>query len=375
MGWHRVGQSIMYRKNGKKRGGRPLFTLTFTMRFEHDADKCLLAHCFPFSYSDLVRELEGLEAGVPEEDRCVQTSELCKTIAGNSCPLLTITSPRGTEEEKARRKGIWVSARVHPGESNSSLIMKGILDFLAGSSPEAELLLSLYVFVVVPMLNPDGVINGHYRCNLLGFDLNRQWKDPSEKEHVEIYSAKEVLRAFCAEREVIMFVDIHGHSVKHNVFMYGCDTKYWERNNASGGACPHEQYAERVFPHMMTLTSTTFSLPDSHFVAEKSKERTGRVIAWREFGITNAFTLEASLCGAGDGKRCSAQYTEADLQGMGRAFCLALTMYSSKYLEQEDGMYQAHVQRFLVQVREEEAAAEIAAKDLKVCLPPMCPQP
>ena len=28
LGWHRIGQAISYRKNGKKRNGRPLFTLT-----------------------------------------------------------------------------------------------------------------------------------------------------------------------------------------------------------------------------------------------------------------------------------------------------------------------------------------------------------
>ena len=278
--------------------------------------------------------------------------------------MLTITSPRGTAEEQRQRKGIWLSARVHPGESNSSLIMTGVLEFLAGSSPEAELLRSLYVFTIVPMLNPDGVINGHYRCNLLGFDLNRQWKDPSAEQHPTIFHAKETLRKFCAEREVIMFVDIHGHSVKHNLFMYGCDTAYWGRDgDKNAPPCPHEKYAERVFPNMMTLTSSAFSLEDSHFVVEKTKERTGRVIAWREFGITNAFTLEASLCGAGDGKRCTAQYTEVDLKGMGRSFCLALTMFSSKYLEQDDGRYQAHVARFLEQAREEEAAADAAERD------------
>ncbi len=28
------------------------------------------------------------------------------------------------------------------------------------------------------MLNPDGVINGNYRCSLAGCDLNRRWKNP-----------------------------------------------------------------------------------------------------------------------------------------------------------------------------------------------------
>ncbi len=28
------------------------------------------------------------------------------------------------------------------------------------------------------MTNPDGVILGNTRCNLNGYDLNRQWKKP-----------------------------------------------------------------------------------------------------------------------------------------------------------------------------------------------------
>lgn len=40
------------------------------------------------------------------------------------------------------------------------------------------------------MLNPDGVINGNYRCDLSGADLNRQWIDPSKKLHPTIYNAK-----------------------------------------------------------------------------------------------------------------------------------------------------------------------------------------
>jgi murein tripeptide amidase MpaA len=51
-------------------------------------------------------------------------------------------------------------------------MMKGVLDFLIGDSPEAIILRDYFVFKVVPMLNPDGVINGNYRCGLCGGDLN-----------------------------------------------------------------------------------------------------------------------------------------------------------------------------------------------------------
>jgi murein tripeptide amidase MpaA len=38
---------------------------------------------------------------------------------------------------------------------------------------EAIVLREKYVFKIVPMLNPDGVIVGNYRTSLGGHDLNR----------------------------------------------------------------------------------------------------------------------------------------------------------------------------------------------------------
>ena len=62
---------------------------------------------------------------------------------------------------------------MHPGESNASFIMEGIIDFVMSDAPEAKILRDKYVFKIVPMLNPDGVIVGNYRCSLGGYDLNR----------------------------------------------------------------------------------------------------------------------------------------------------------------------------------------------------------
>lgn len=66
-----------------------------------------------------------------------------------------------------------MSARVHPGESNSSFIMNGVIEFLCEDDEKAEFLWNNFVFKIIPMLNPDGVIVGNYRCSLIGQDLNR----------------------------------------------------------------------------------------------------------------------------------------------------------------------------------------------------------
>jgi hypothetical protein len=42
-------------------------------------------------------------------------------------------------------------------------MMKGIIDFLLSGSEEARFLRDNLVFKIIPMLNMDGVVEGHHR--------------------------------------------------------------------------------------------------------------------------------------------------------------------------------------------------------------------
>ena len=58
---------------------------------------------------------------------------------------------------------IFLTARVHPGESPSSHVMHGIIEFLVSNDDRAQKLRKVYCFKIIPMLNPDGVYLGNYR--------------------------------------------------------------------------------------------------------------------------------------------------------------------------------------------------------------------
>ena len=71
-------------------------------------------------------------------------------------------------------------------------MMDGIIQYLSSDSMCAIKLRDMFLLKIIPMLNPDGVIIGNYRCSLIAKDLNRQWIEPRKYLHPEIYAAKNV---------------------------------------------------------------------------------------------------------------------------------------------------------------------------------------
>ena len=71
----------------------------------------------------------------------------------------------------------------------------------------------------------------------------------------------------------------------------------------------------------MEKNCDVFSFSDCSFVVQKSKESTARVVAWKELGITNTYTLESSFCGADYGKYADFHFNTEILQEVGYKFC------------------------------------------------------
>jgi hypothetical protein len=106
-------------RRSKKPNGGTLYTLSFSYTCTADGDSVYFAHSFPYTYTDLQAYLAHALSN-PAVGAFAKRTTLAKTLADNSVDLVTITA-RGDASD---RRGVIISARVHPGEANASWMMK-----------------------------------------------------------------------------------------------------------------------------------------------------------------------------------------------------------------------------------------------------------
>ena len=137
------------------------------------------------------------------------------------------------------------------------------------------------------MLNPDGVILGNYRTNFAGKDLNRQFKHTNKVLFPTVFATKELI-AQCKNQygdNLIAFFDLHGHSIKRNVFIYGPDYPTNKR----------QYYISRFIPKLLDHKTEMFRFYSSSFKISASKMSTSRAICFYDYKIKNCYTVEASF--------------------------------------------------------------------------------
>ena len=137
--------------------------------------------------------------------------------------------------------------------------------------------------------------------------------------HPTVFHLKALMQAQRRLREVQLYIDLHGHSRKYNVFMYGCDEKKKPRPQV------------RAFPRFFSMHhigKKYVSFADCSFHVRKGRESTARVVAAREMNIPCSFTLEATFCGSNYGPLKHCHMHIGHLQETGAALCDAILNFA-----------------------------------------------
>ncbi len=85
-------------------------------------------------------------------------------------------------ESAPRPEVVYLFGRQHPPEVSGAFAMRSFIDTVLADSELARRFRDRYTLVIVPLFNPDGVALGHWRHNVNGIDLNRDWGPFSQPE-------------------------------------------------------------------------------------------------------------------------------------------------------------------------------------------------
>lgn len=112
------------------------------------------------------------------------------------------------------REVLFLVGRQHPPEVSGAFAFFAFTEVVLGESELARQFRERFRVIAIPLLNPDGVVGGHWRLNLGGIDLNRDWGVFEQPETAVVGQLLDELDA--ADARIRMFVDFH--STDRNVF-------------------------------------------------------------------------------------------------------------------------------------------------------------
>ncbi|XP_044009366.1 cytosolic carboxypeptidase-like protein 5 isoform X2 [Aphidius gifuensis] len=240
--WERIRDKPSY--NMDQKGSE--FTLSFTIKTTDNLKAItFLAFTYPFTYTELQNYLNNIDTKIIQDsNNTIKNSDsiyyhrecAIKSLEDRRLDVITISShhnitteyeddlnglyPLKNEKRSLKFNGkriVFISARVHPGETPSSFVFNGFLNFLLNNDDQIAILLRrIYVFKLIPMLNPDGVARGHYRMDTRGVNLNRVYLDPSPIDHPTIFAARNLIRYYHNFYQVIEDVKNVSMDIKVN---------------------------------------------------------------------------------------------------------------------------------------------------------------
>ena len=115
-------------------------------------------------------------------------------------------------EKNTNNPYILVLGRQHPPEVTGTLAMKSFINELLTENFLTDSFLDRYNILFVPLMNPDGVMNGFLRYNANKKDLNRDWGNFTQPETDAVYKKLTKL----SNKKLVLFIDFH--STFKNIF-------------------------------------------------------------------------------------------------------------------------------------------------------------
>ena len=278
----------------KIRYGLSFYMLTFEIEFG-EQDKWYVARSTPYTYSQLLKFLASSSGNPYFKHR-----QLCKSIGGLHVPKITITNPESAKSDKTY---VLVTARLNPGESVSSYTIEGLIKYLLSDSSESSHIRNLFIFKLIPMCNPEGVVIGNSRTTVTGVSLHHKHSEFTDIFSTEPKYIKKLAYKLHSKLGISLYLDLAGSYVNLNSYchpsLYKKDEHSFLISNFLSEFLAFKSNFCRVIPKNTVL---------QHFPLKHSIEKDLRI---------PAFVVESSIYGFKNTRNSVVAFDASDLRNLG----------------------------------------------------------
>ncbi len=162
--------------------------------------------------------------------KIAESPGISKSTIGKSIEGRPIYKLEARTDPDVQKPYVLLVGRQHPPEVTGALAMARFVETLLNDSTLAKKFRQKYNLIIIPNMNPDGVIHGNWRHNMGGIDLNRDWGPFTQPETQAI--KKELQRFNEGNDELILFLDFH--STWRNLFYTQTDEEQTRPADFSG---------------------------------------------------------------------------------------------------------------------------------------------
>lgn len=282
------------------------YKLSWSFEVPANDNEIFFAYAPPYSYEETQETVRIFEKGCPEDCK-VWREVIAKSLDGRNAELITFSHKNNFSEiteatipdlfvEKkdrclvSKKPIIFITSRVHPGETPGSFVLDSLLQILLSNDPRAVAIRNAFVFKIIPVLNPDGVYRGNFRVDQNGINLNRCYAYPDQNHHPTIYAVCKYFEYLAGK--VKYYFDLHAHASKRSCFLFGNSLEV------------DKQIENQLLAKLIELNTGYFEFSECDFSIRSmtskdpkdhnSKEGSGRVAFYKKFGIIHSYTLECA---------------------------------------------------------------------------------
>lgn len=260
------------------------------------------AYSFPYTHTDLTEFVSRMEQQFAGSSKMrIQRETIALSLEQRPIELITITGADSViNDDKAldllriensatsadshslnsailgkidyNRKYVLITCRARAADTSTSYVLEGFIKTLL--SPELIYSRSAwddFVFLIVPMVNPDGVVRGYTRCDSQGKDLSRNYgKHLNKDKFPGMCAIRTILKELKeAGKELYMYWDLEATTVRDGVSIEGVltDNQLKDRE-ASTLARLFELYSRHFVLHECRLEDPAGLLRSRNLSAE-----------------------------------------------------------------------------------------------------------